>query len=110
MSKAGEIKQIWGPELYNLSSSTETIQIVSSDPDAIIRYTTDGNDPTVSSTLYEGPFEASIPSTVKARAYIVNGLCSDVSTYEVEIPTNVIGFGDFAIGYNDYVIGYQMAL
>jgi hypothetical protein len=38
-------------------------------PGAEIRYTTDGADPTPSSTLYSGPFGLSTSATVKARGY-----------------------------------------
>ena len=36
---------------------------------AQIRYTTDGKDPTASSTLYRGPFTLKANATVKARAF-----------------------------------------
>ena len=85
----------------------ETIQITSTDPDAQFRYTTDGNDPTISSSLYEGQFEVTPPATVKARAYVAGKFRSDVSSLEVEIPADVIGYGETVIGYGDYVIGYQ---
>lgn len=86
---------------------TETIQITSTDPDAQFRYTTDGSDPTISSSLYEGQFEVTPPATVKARAYVAGRFRSDVSSLEVEIPADVIGYGETVIGYGDYVIGYQ---
>lgn len=91
----------------DLSFAEETIQITSTDPDAQFRYTTDGNDPTISSNLYEGQFGVIPPATVKARAYVTGRLRSDVASLEVEIPADVIGYGETVIGYGDYVIGYQ---
>ena len=40
---------------------------------AAIRYTTDGSDPTTSSTLYTGPFAVSTATTVKYRAWDDSG-------------------------------------
>jgi hypothetical protein len=45
------------------------VTIISEFPDATIRYTLDGSEPTEESTLYEGPFELSKAGTVKARAF-----------------------------------------
>lgn len=91
----------------DLHPFAETIQITSTDPDAQFRYTTDGSDPTISSSLYEGQFEVTPPATVKARAYVAGRFRSDVSSLEVEIPADVIGYGETVIGYGNYVIGYQ---
>lgn len=52
------------PALVTLSCET---------PDAIIRYTLDGTEPTVASPVYTQPFPVSAPATVTAIAF-VNGL------------------------------------
>ncbi|MBR6619395.1 MAG: chitobiase/beta-hexosaminidase C-terminal domain-containing protein [Clostridia bacterium] len=49
-------------------SATTPITIVSNTPDAEIRYTTDGTEPTTASTLYEAPINLNSSSTVKAIA------------------------------------------
>lgn len=93
--------------------STETIQITCATPDATIRYTLDGNNPTESSTLYEGQFEVTPPITVKARAYKTGMLASDVATHEVEapvvpkLPTPVVGKGGGQFGQYVKLENYQ---
>ena len=44
-----------------------------------IRYTTDGSDPTASSTLYSAPFTVSVTCTVKARAFKTGLIDSDIT-------------------------------
>ena len=50
-------------------------------PEASIRYTTDGTDPTAATALYERPFEISETTTVKARSFWPDGTESRVSTF-----------------------------
>lgn len=50
-----------------LHTTTVTLECITED--AAIRYTTDGTDPTSTSTLYENPFELSATTTVKAKAF-----------------------------------------
>lgn len=47
----------------------QTISILAYPNDAQIYYTTDGSDPDQSSTLYEGPFQITKSTLVRARAY-----------------------------------------
>ena len=49
---------------------------------ASVYYTTDGNDPTSSSTLYQGPFTINESVTVKAIAYSEGGVPSTITTKE----------------------------
>ncbi|MBN1243788.1 MAG: chitobiase/beta-hexosaminidase C-terminal domain-containing protein [Spirochaetales bacterium] len=49
--------------------SARTVSITCATEGAEIRYTTDGEDPTVTSTLYAAAFEVSATTTVKARAF-----------------------------------------
>lgn len=50
-----------------LHTTTVTLECITED--AAIRYTTDGTDPTSTSTLYKNPFELSATTTVKAKAF-----------------------------------------
>jgi peptidoglycan/xylan/chitin deacetylase (PgdA/CDA1 family) len=53
-------------------ASPVSVSLSATDPGgavAAIRYTTDGSDPTTSSTLYTGPFTVSTTTTVKYRAW-----------------------------------------
>jgi hypothetical protein len=50
-----------------------TVRLSTTTPDASIRYTTDGSEPTAGSTEYTGPFTLTATTTVKARAFR-NGL------------------------------------
>lgn len=54
---------------------------------AAIRYTTDGSDPTSSSTLYGGPFSVSSTTTLKFRAWDVAGNVEQTNTRLVEVAT-----------------------
>ena len=89
------------------------ISITCSTPDSIIRYTLDGNDPTETSTLYEGEFNVTPPTTVKARGFKEGWLESDVAVKEVEIvklPTPVVtstDFGPFDSYCEVYIEGFD---
>jgi peptidoglycan/xylan/chitin deacetylase (PgdA/CDA1 family)/N-acetyl-beta-hexosaminidase len=54
---------------------------------AAIRYTTDGSDPTSSSTLYNGPFTVSQTTTVKFRAWDNAGNVEATNTQVIQINT-----------------------
>jgi hypothetical protein len=54
---------------------------------AAIRYTTDGSDPTVSSTLYTGPFSVPATATVKYRAWDNAGNVEPTNSQLIQIDT-----------------------
>jgi peptidoglycan/xylan/chitin deacetylase (PgdA/CDA1 family)/plastocyanin len=54
---------------------------------AAIRYTTDGSDPTASSTLYTGPFSVSATTTVKDRAWDVAGNAEPTKSQLIQVDT-----------------------
>ena len=66
-------------------ADTQYVTIKSDTPDAIIRYTTDGTEPSETSAIYDGsPIAVSSSMTIKAIAYSDDGSLdpSDVATFE----------------------------
>lgn len=48
---------------------------------AIIRYTTDGSDPTEKSSVYSEPIDTSGVTTVKAKAWASGMISSEIATW-----------------------------
>lgn len=67
------------------------VSIQSGYPNSFIRYTTDGNDPTVSSTTYTGPFTVTETTTVKARLFVNGFPASEIAaaTYTRYVPPDI---------------------
>jgi len=76
-------------------TSAQSVALTCGTPNATIRYTTDGSDPTASSPLYASPLSISATTTLKARAF-VNGLGnSDLATAVYTISPSLILSPDF---------------
>lgn len=71
-------------------SSTQNVTMTSSTPGATIRYTTNGTDPTASSTLYTAPVPTSLNTTYRARAFAAGYIDSPIAIGAYSI-------GDFVI-------------
>lgn len=63
------------PGSYN---SPQDISISTATPNALIYYTTDLSEPTLSSTQYTGPFRIELSCTIRARAYRSGWLESNI--------------------------------
>ncbi len=69
--------------------SVQTVTIGCSTGGATVRYTTDGSEPSATSTLYSGPFVVSSSMTIKAKAFKSEMMDSDTATatYTINIVT-----------------------
>lgn len=80
----------------------QTVSITCSDADAVIRYTTDGTEPTENSTLYSQPFTVSATTTVSAKAWKANMTPSFTATATISFPAQVANIAAFkAAASND---------
>ncbi|WP_279296701.1 alpha-L-fucosidase [Paraflavisolibacter caeni] len=72
-----EVQLYKAPELLSLPQISRNregkVSIQSESPDAVVRYTTDGSEPTFSSSHYTQPFDFGSGGIVKAKAFINNG-------------------------------------
>ena len=75
------------------------VSIACATPGAVVRYTTNGNDPNSHSTKYTGPFVVSEGCTVKAYAVLSDYLNSEIASKTV---VKVYGIGD-TMGAPDHV-------
>ncbi len=67
------------------------VSIQSGYPNSYVRYTTDGNDPTQTSTTYTGPFTLTQTRTVKARLFVNGFPASEIAeaTYTRYVPPDI---------------------
>ncbi len=68
---------------FSFSNTNNQVTITTGTGGATIYYTTDGSEPTTSSTLYSGPFAQSTAATIKAIAVKSGTSDSEVGTFEV---------------------------
>ncbi len=74
-----------GGSTYNTAQS---VALLCNTSGAVIRYTTDGSEPSVSSSLYTSPISVSANVTLRAKAFMAGMLDSDTAsaTYVIIIP------------------------
>ncbi len=85
------------------TSGSVDVTLDTATSDAIIRYTTNGNDPDSNSTLYSGPFTLTASATVKARAFFPGLNPSAVATADFEIASGAGSLAAFVENAPDTV-------
>ncbi|MBQ1818642.1 MAG: chitobiase/beta-hexosaminidase C-terminal domain-containing protein, partial [Bacteroidales bacterium] len=73
----------------------QTVSITCETEDAVIRYTTDGSEPTEASTIYTEPFQVSATTTIKAKAWKTDLAPSFTATAEISFPAQVLDIAAF---------------
>ena len=68
---------------FSFNNSNNQVTITTGTSGATIYYTTDGSEPTTSSTLYSGPFAQSTAATIKAIAVKAGSANSEVGEFNV---------------------------
>jgi gliding motility-associated-like protein len=67
-------------------TGTQSVTITCSDPTATIRYTTNGNTPTTTSTLYSGPINITATTVLRAVAFSTNQPSfTETNTYFINV-------------------------
>ena len=80
----------------------QTITITCETEDAVIRYTTDGTEPTENSTVYSQPFTVNTTTTIMAKAWKTNMTPSFTATAIISFPAQVANIAAFkAAASND---------
>ncbi|MBW6514742.1 MAG: chitobiase/beta-hexosaminidase C-terminal domain-containing protein, partial [Candidatus Syntrophosphaera sp.] len=85
------------------------VAISTTTPDATIRYTTNGSDPTETSTLYTGPVAISSTTTLKARAWAAGMDPSYVATAIYTFPVVVSNLAALRAANADGTTVYHLA-
>src|SRR5690606_24447834 len=81
--------------------NTADVSIETFPPDATIYYTTDGNDPTTSSSVYSVPFTINSTTTVKAMATAAGLDDSNIATKEFTITTPATATVPYSEDFNN---------
>lgn len=87
----------------NFAGATNTVSIKGAEG-ATIYYTTNGNEPSNTSTKYENPFTVTTATTVKAIAYIGSD-ASAVATKEITPTASYNSFADYVKGTSEKAYG-----
>lgn len=73
----------------------QTVTITCADENAVIRYTTDGTEPTEASTIYTAPFTVTTNTTVTAKAWKAGMVPSGTATVTISFPDQVANIAAF---------------
>ena len=90
MTNSSTVATVATPTFSPVSGSyfgTQNVIITSSTPGAVVRYTTDGTDPTASSTQYLSPDPTSISTNYRAKAFASGLVDSAINSASYETGT-----------------------
>ena len=88
--------------IVSVNQSNFSVSITCGTAGAEIRYTTNGAEPTESSTLYSGAFTIDPPTTIKAKAFKSGMISSDVFEVFVEEPLQVLPTPSISVARVNY--------
>ncbi|KAF5084684.1 Lamin Tail Domain protein [anaerobic digester metagenome] len=90
--------------------STQNVEITCATADAEIRYTTNGDEPSESSSLYSTPIEVSATTTIKAKAFKAGMTPSALATaaYTIVTPTDVADIAALRASAADNTTVYKL--
>ena len=98
LAEAGGASEVATPVITPNGGSyyePQTVSITCADADAVIRYTTDGTEPTESSTIYSQPFTVNTTTTIMAKAWKEGMTPSFTATATISFPTQVANIAAF---------------
>jgi len=98
LAEAGGASEVATPVITPNGGSyyePQTVSITCADADAVIRYTTDGTEPTESSTIYSQPFTVNTTTTIMAKAWKEGMTPSFTATANISFPAQVANIAAF---------------
>jgi alpha-tubulin suppressor-like RCC1 family protein len=102
MTKKEGVCAVDNRDLWYSSDQTVTLTLPNAPSGAVIRYTTNGSDPSAGSTLYTGPIAVATALTVKARAFHSDWTQSVVASatyaFTAATPTFTVASGTYPAG------------
>lgn len=92
-------------------STSQNVSISTTTPNATIRYTTNGSEPTSTSTIYSSPISVSQTTTIKAKAYRSGWINSSIAsaTYTIT-PSGTVATPTFNPAGGTYSTAQNVAL
>ncbi|HWB03485.1 MAG TPA: CotH kinase family protein [Verrucomicrobiales bacterium] len=90
-------------------SSPQSVTITTTTPDAIIRYTTDGSEPTeTTGTLYTGPAPVNATTTLRAIAFKEGMVSTNIDTHTYLFPSQVSAQTNTPAGFDPSWTDYEV--
>lgn len=87
---------------HGIYNRTIVLSIYTENPDAEIRYTLDGSEPSSKSILYESSFLIDKTTVIRAAEFISDSCCSNISTASYIFPNDIVLQDNKPVGYPQY--------